>query len=350
MKYAVILAGGVGSRFWPLSRSAQPKQFLNIFSGKNMLEDNISKVGSFIGQDNIYVATNKAYAGKAGSSLKKMNLNPKNLFLEPEGRNTFAAIAVLAFKIDSVDSDAVVVVLPCDNFIKDAGKFKKCIEAGMDAARQGYIVTLGITPTAPETGYGYIKISEKHKAKSVKRYHEVDRFIEKPSLLKAKEFIKDKRYFWNNGIFIFRPRVMLEEIKTLMPAAYATVILMNGKSGNLRLWRKLPNISIDYAIMQKTKKAALVPADYGWMDLGSWEALGKIMGKDKFGNTFKGPCIDVGSRNTFVWSDKPVATVGLDNIIIVETKDALLVCAKDKAQDIKKAVGILKKKKLKRLI
>lgn len=347
MNYAVILAGGVGSRFWPLSRELEPKQFLNICSVRPMIEEAIDRVSPLIKRENIYIATSKTYTQKIKKCLKKLNIPSNNILLEPQSKNTFAPIAVLSNYINKLDSESLIVVLPGDHFIKNKNRFLKLLSAGIEAAKSGYIVSLGISPKRPETGYGYIKIKSKIKIEKSKIY-EIDRFIEKPSLQKAKRFIKDKRYYWNSGIFIFRPQAILEEIKKFMPNVYKSLIKIKSAKDFYRLWDKLPCTSIDCGIMEKTKRMVLLPLDCGWIDLGSWEAVGEFAKKDKDGNIFRGRHLDIGSKNSLVWGDKRlIATLGLNNIIIVDSEDALLVCRCDMSQDVKKIVGLLKQKNFK---
>lgn len=350
MNYAIILAGGVGSRLWPLSRQSEPKQFLDICSGRSMIEDSLRRISGLIKRENIYLATGKVHKGRIKNCLRRFALPLKNILFEPEVKNTFAPIGVLSENINNIDPDAVIAVLSCDHFVKDNRKFLKLLRKGIEIAKQGSIVTLGLNPMRPETSYGYIRIKSEIKGQRSKIYN-VDKFVEKPSLSRAKRFIKDKKYYWNSGIFIFKPQVMLEEIKILMPHVYRIIMKMRNKKSFIRLWRRLPAISIDYAIMEKTKKTVLLPADYTWIDVGSWRAIEGFARKDRGGNIFKGNCIDIGSKNIISWSDnRLLATLGLKNIIIVDTKDALLVCSKDKTQDVKKIVQILKRKNFKKQI
>ncbi len=343
MNYAIILAGGTGKRFWPLSRELEPKQFLNVCSTKSMLEESINRISPLIRKRNIYIAAGKIYNKKIRKLLKKTNIPSGNILSEPESKNTFAPIAVLSRNISNLDSDAVIVVLPSDHFIKLKDKFLELLSRGIEIARKGYIVTLGIPPSRPETGYGYIKIKSK-----INDFYLIEKFIEKPDLNMARKFIRDKRYYWNGGIFIFSPSSILEETKKFMPAAYNSVMLMKNKESFNRIWHKLPSVSVDYAIMEKTMRMALLPANCGWTDLGSWEAIAEIAKKDKNGNIFRGKNIDIGSKNTLVWSDKRlVTTLGLENIIIVDTKDALLVCRRDISQLVKKVVELLKQNNFK---
>lgn len=355
MNYAIILAGGIGSRFWPLSSDLKPKQFLNICSNRPMIDESVTRISALIKKNNIYIATNKLHDKKIRIFLKNYQIPLKNVLFEPETKNTLAPIAFLSNKINKIDPDAVMVVLPCDHIIKQKYRFLKLLNKALDIAKQGYIVTLGVNPTRPNTGYGYIRIKSKipaspagRKNQKIKIY-KVDRFIEKPNPREAKALLKDKRYYWNSGIFIFRAGMILEEVRRFKPDVIKIIIKMKNKQDLNYLWQKLPSISIDYAVMEKTKKMVLLPVNYSWIDIGSWQAVEEILKKNKDGNIFKGNCIDIGSKNSLVWSDRQlVATLGLDNIIIVNTKDALLVCSKDKSQDIKKIVQILKKKNFKK--
>lgn len=354
MNHAIILAGGIGSRFWPLSTQAIPKQFLSLCSDKPMLVEGIKRASALFGRDKIYIATNKIYKKQLLSCVSKLRIPKKNFFFEPESRNTFAPISVLAQKIFSKDKDAVIAVLPSDQFIKNRGEFLRTLKTAIKEAKKGDILTLGIVPERPETGFGYIKIKSKvlpvvkagksHKLKVLS----VDKFVEKPTTSLARKFIKDKRYYWNAGIFVFQASALLKEIKYLQPRAYRLLAkIKDFDKGLNKIWRGFTATSIDYAIMEKTKKIRLLPLGCGWSDVGSWQAVGEISRKDKDGNIFKYGYnhIDLGSKNTLVWSGRrPVATLGLKNIIVVDTKDGLLVCSSERAQDVKKAVQALKQK------
>lgn len=346
MNYAIILAGGTGTRFWPLSRNTFPKQFMNLCSRKPMIEDTINRIRPLIGRDNIYIATNKIYHKNIKGCLKQLNVPIRNVFFEPESRNTLAPIGVISRNIYGKDKEAVILVMPSDHYIKNTKRFLKTLEKAVAAAKNGFIVTIGVTPDSPETGYGYIKVKTRNKY-----FYLIDRFIEKPDIARARKFARDKRFYWNAGIFIFRADCMLEEIRRYNPEDFKVINKISGKPSLDKLWPKLTSISIDYAVMEKTKKTVLIPSDFGWMDLGSWRAIEYFSKKDKSGNIFRGDCIDIGSRNTLAWSKgRLLATLGLNNIIIVDTKDALLVCSKDKTQDVKKIVQILKQKNLKEII
>ena len=312
-----------------------------------MIEDTVARIGYLIKRKNIHIASGRAYGENIKECLKGLNIPYGNIFLEPESKSTFAPIAALSGLIaNSEAGDPVMVVLPSDHFIKDAVKFRRLLKRGRAAAKKGYIVSLGVTPVRPETGYGYMK-----KGKKEGYIYRVAQFIEKPGPDRARKLIRDGGYYWNSGIFIFSARSMLDEIRKSMPGAYGVIKRIKSKKDMPRLWSKLPSISLDYAIMEKSRNMALLPLDCGWVDVGSWEALGEISGKDNKGNLFRGDVIDIGSSGTMVWPGKRmIATVGLKDIIIVDTPDALLVCRKDKSQDVRGIVGILKKKNLKRLL
>jgi len=342
MNYAIILAGGVGSRFWPLSSSHKPKQFLKIYSGKSLIEETLHRISGLIKREKIYIATSETQIKRMRNYLKGMPA--RNFFFEPQGRNTFAPIAFLSDRISKIDADAIIAVLPSDHYIKNRDRFVKILNHAIDIASQGYIVTLGVRPRRAETGYGYIKVKAKEKAGG---FYSIKEFIEKPLASVAGRLIRSKKCYWNAGIFIFKASVMLQEIKKMMPVAYSLIKRMKTDNDLMRAWQRLPEVSIDYAIMERTKKMALIPADFGWNDLGSWQALEEVMQKDKSGNILKGNTVALDCRNTIVWADKRlVATLGLKDLIVVDTKDALLVCSKDKAQDVKKLVEILKHKRL----
>ncbi|MDD4894954.1 MAG: sugar phosphate nucleotidyltransferase [Candidatus Omnitrophica bacterium] len=343
MNYAIILAGGKGSRFWPLSRELEPKQFLNVYSDKPLIEESINRISPLIKKENIYIASSRVYKEKINRCSRKLRIPLSNILLEPSPKNTFAPIAVLSKYIGDCDPGAVIISMPSDHFIKHTQKFLKLLNKGIEIVKRGYIVALGIPPTRPETGFGYIRAQSK-----INDFYLIDRFIEKPDLARAKKFVRDKRYYWNGGIFIFTPRLLLEEIKKFVPGIYSAIKQLKNKKDFKKLWPGLPSISIDYAIMEKTRRIALLPVECGWSDLGSWEAVMDIAKKDKNGNVFSGRHIDIGSRNTFALPQKRlIATLGLDNIIIVDTKDALLVCRRDMSQGVKKIAGILKQKNFK---
>jgi mannose-1-phosphate guanylyltransferase/mannose-6-phosphate isomerase len=350
MIYALILAGGTGTRFWPLSRKMKPKQFLRIFSDRPMIEETVWRLSRLTDKGHIYIATNKAYHKNIRGCLNKLRVPAQNVFFEPQGKNTLAPIALFAERIFELDNQAVIVVLPSDHYVKNEARFLKILREAARLARGGSIVTLGIRPDKPETGYGYIKVKFKVHSSKFKVY-EVKRFVEKPPLSKAKRLIKDKSYYWNAGIFVFRPDTLLGEIKRFAPKEHKILKKITDKRSLEKFWPHLKPISIDYAVMERTDKLLLLPAGIGWMDLGNWQALAKLAKKDRHGNILRGPCLDVGSRNIMAWSNsRLLATVGLKDIIVVSTQDAILVCAKDKTQDVRTIVQTLKQRRLNKQI
>lgn len=347
--YAIIMAGGGGKRLWPLSRISRPKQFLDLCPGKPMLEQMVSRISKVVKKENIYIATGVLHSGLIKRRIRALGIPLKNYFFEPESKNSFAPIAVISKQINDLDAQGVVVAVPCDNIISNPAGFTKTLKTAIKVAKKGYIATIGTRPTRPETGYGYIKVKSKIKSKKSKGY-EVDSFIEKPSLVVANRLIKDKRFYWNAGIFVFRPVIFLQEARKFLPIAFRVISRIKGGAKHYadfkKLWQRLPSISIDYAIMEKTKKIALVPAGFEWVDIGSWEAICRVLKKGKHGNIFKGPIVSLGCSNSLVFSGKRlVGVLGLKDTVVVDTPDALLVCARDKAQDVKKLVEIIKNKR-----
>ena len=238
-----------------------------------------------------------------------------------------------------------MVVLPSDHLILKQKKFLKVVREAVRLAQKNYLVTLGITPTRPDTGYGYLK-TEKKKING-KQIVKVEKFTEKPSLSKAKQFLKTKKYFWNSGMFVWKSSVILEEFRKYLPGVYGLIGKKSGTVHIRKVWHRLSSISIDYGILEKSKSVVALPApDIGWSDLGSWESLMEILAKDKRGNILKGDIVAVNCRNTLVWGEKKViAPVGLNNMVIIDTPDALLVCPRDRSQDIRDVVNVLVKKK-----
>ncbi|MDD5512420.1 MAG: sugar phosphate nucleotidyltransferase [Candidatus Omnitrophica bacterium] len=345
MTYCIILAGGVGSRFWPLSRYNKPKQFLKFSFGKSLIAQTLARVAPLAKKENIYIATNKDYARELKSCLKAKDISGVKFFYEAQGRNTFPSIAVLTKRIYDSDKDALILVCPSDHCIEQENKFLKGIRRGLRAAESGWIVTLGVVPLGAETGYGYIQTGVRLKGAQEELF-KVRKFIEKPSLEKARKFIKHGGYYWNAGIFIFRARVLLEEIRKVSLPDYRLLEGITGEPSLKRAWTRLSATSIDYAVMEKTDKIALIPAEFPWSDLGSWKSLEPFMKKDIKGNIMRKNSLDLDSRNIVSWSGKRLlVTLGLNDLIIVDTDDALLVCSKDRAQDVKKIVELLKQQK-----
>lgn len=341
--YGIILAGGSGSRLWPLSRELYPKQLLNINGEKSLLQATFSRLNSFMDAENIISITNTKHTANVKRQLAEFS-GDVNVLSEPLAKNTAPAIAVATKFIQNFDEkDPVIIVVPSDHLIKNNKKFFETVKKGEKLAKEGYIVTFGIEPDYPETGYGYINILKTPLLDGFK----VKEFVEKPDVETAQKYIEAKTYFWNSGIFMFKASTMIEEIKNLTPEIYSALEDFDfSKSSNIEynLFDKMPSISIDYAIMEKSDKIALVKLESDWNDLGSWQSIYDVGSKDKNKNVMIGNVLDEGSKNSLVYSSsKLVATIGLENIVLVETEDAVLACKKDKTQDVKKIFDTLKK-------
>ncbi|MCQ2739139.1 MAG: mannose-1-phosphate guanylyltransferase/mannose-6-phosphate isomerase [bacterium] len=341
--YGLILAGGSGSRLWPLSRELYPKQLLNIQNSESLLQSTFLRLKEYISPENIISMTGVKHLSNVKYQLSAITRNPLVLS-EPISKNTAPAIVLGTKYIKEVfGKDDVVLVVPSDHMIKDTLSFIETVKQGEKIANRGFIVTFGIKPLYAETGYGYISTTEK----DIENGFAVDKFTEKPDIVTAKEYLKKNNYYWNSGIFMFKPSVLLEEVKKCSPEIYEKLSNFDfSKSDEIPFteFDKMPSTSIDYAVMEKSNKIALVELKSDWNDLGSWKSIYDVSKKDEDGNVKIGHVLDEGSKNSFVYSSsKLVATVGLEDTILVETEDAILACKVDKTQDVKKIFDTLKK-------
>jgi len=341
--YGLILAGGSGSRLWPLSRELYPKQLLNIQNAESLLQATFLRLQNYIEPENIISMTGVKHLSNVRYQLSNMTENPKVLS-EPVSKNTAPAIVLGTKYISGIsEEDPIILVVPSDHMIKNTEAFIETVKEGEKIAQKGYIVTFGIKPSYPETGYGYINTSDVRIENGVR----VNKFVEKPDEKLAEEYIKAGNYYWNGGIFMFKASVLLDETKKCAPEIYNK--LQNFDFANSTEipyieYDKMQGISIDYAIMEKSDKIALVPLKSDWNDLGSWKSIYDVSKKDENGNVKIGHVLDEGSKNSFVYSSsKLVATIGLEDIVLVETEDAILACKADKTQDVKKIFETLKK-------
>jgi len=355
--YAVILAGGSGTRFWPLSRETRPKQMLQIVGEDSLLRETIKRIHGFIPGKNIWIVTTEDKAQDIRFHIDPLGPLAKEIqFInEPLGRNTAPAVGLAALYLDHLSPESIMVVLPSDHAIPDPEKFLKDLKLAVQGAQGGSLVTFGIKPIRPETGYGYIKVRSKVRSKGLLK---VDRFFEKPDLKTAKRYMSHGGYFWNSGIFVFKTSQILAEIRTHLPSLYGTlkkieaILFEPDKLDKLKkpdkpelvtLYSRLKPISIDYGIMERCPKILMVPAKFRWSDLGSWAALDEVIEKDKAGNILRGNTINVGSENSTVFAgDRLVATIGLKDMVVVDTPDATLVTPKDRVQEVRKIVETLK--------
>lgn len=346
MLLPVIMAGGSGSRLWPLSRSLYPKQFISLASDKTMLQDTLLRLEGLAHQDPLLIC-NQEHRFIVAEQLRQQGLQHGGIILEPVGRNTAPAIALAALKAIKAGQDPLLLVLAADHVIQQSLAFTQAIEAAIPSAEQGMLVTFGIVPTAPETGYGYIKKGELVGESA----YRVAQFVEKPNLATAEQYLSSGEYYWNSGMFLFKASRYLAELKTHRPDILKSCKLaMQGARSDLDFIRldedkfsECPDDSIDYAVMEKTQDALVVPMDAGWSDVGSFSALWEVSEKDSSGNAVVGDVMLEQTCNSYVYAqNKLVSTVGVDNLVIIETKDAVLVANKDKVQDVKNIVNQLK--------
>ena len=345
--YIVILAGGSGTRFWPLSRKAKPKQLISLAGDRTMLQRTVDRVLP-LKPKRILVVTNLLQAAETRQQLAGYHGVPIDVIAEPCARNTAPAIGLAATIIAAHDPSGVMAVLPADHFIRDENALRETLLFTSDSARQGYLVTLGIMPSRPETGYGYIEADMERRGGGP---FPVRRFVEKPPLEKAIQYLDDGNYFWNSGMFIWRADTILTEIAAFMPALSSALssITFTGDVGELSdlerqieaVYADVESISIDYGIMERSSRVQVFPVEMGWSDVGSWSALPEVAEQDSNGTV----CINanghvsIDSSDCLIYADgRMVATVGVRGLIVVSTPDALLVCDRERAQDVKMVV------------
>lgn len=333
--FGVILAGGSGSRLWPLSRELYPKQLLTLNADKSLLQATFERLNNFIPAQNIISVTNSKHHSNIKMQLSKLSEDTV-ILAEPISKNTAPAIALsIKYIVENYNEDEIIIVVPSDLQINDVEKFTQTIKSSEHFANEGFIVTFGIKPNYPETGYGYI-CAENEKVVS---------FVEKPNRQTAEKYIQDGNYFWNSGIFMFKASTIIKEFKKYCPEIDSVIknIDFSEKSISFTEFDKMPNISIDYAIMEKSSNIVMVELKSDWKDLGSWKSIYEISPKDENNNVFVGHVLDKDSKNSLVYSSsKLVATIGLEDTVIVETEDAILVCKKDKTDEVKQVYETLK--------
>jgi mannose-1-phosphate guanylyltransferase len=341
MVYAVIMSGGLGSRFWPKSRKSLPKQFLKTVGDKTMIECTVDRVLDIIPKDNVCVVTNKNYV----SIIQKLlSIKDENIFKEPANKETASCIGLAAVKLLKKDFDAVMVVLPSDHVIIGQEEFQNTLKTAIDIASDGeYLVTMGINPSRPESGYGYIEKGEEQE----KGVYKVKRFVEKPNVDVAKSFIEKGNYLWNSGMFIWRADRLLKEIKKYLPDLYKNLMRIYEYLGTPQEqevineeYFKIDGISIDFGVMQRTHRAVVLDTNFVWDDIGSFTSLERFLNKDENNNIVpSGEASLLEVSNTTILGDKRlIAAVGIKDMLIVDTEDVVLVCPKDRCQDIKELV------------
>ncbi len=359
----VILSGGAGTRLWPLSRELYPKQLLALHDDQTMLQNTMLRLGALSDLAAPIIVCNEAHRFMVAEQMLQIGCTPASIILEPVGRNTAPAVALAALQALSNGDDPLLLILPADHVIENAAALCATIEAGIPAASKDALLTFGIVPTGPETGYGYIKRGARLEARGLKleevnpqhpgaTLFDVSQFVEKPDLATAIEYVASGEYYWNSGMFMFRASTYLNELERFSPEMLiACRAAWETRKADLDFTRleseafaQCPADSIDYAVMEKTDRAAVLPLDAGWSDVGSWSALWEVGAADADGNVCGGDVIAVDTCNSYIHAgSKLVATVGLQDVVIVETADAVLVAAKDRVQDVKVVVERLKK-------
>jgi mannose-1-phosphate guanylyltransferase len=347
--YPVIMAGGSGTRFWPLSRRDRPKQFLALAGDEPLLADTVARLPPLARPADIHVVCGPSHAAAARRMLPALPAG--NFIVEPCARNTAPCVGLAALHVAAKDAKGVMAMLPADHHVARPKAFREALAAAAGLAAQGVVATIGIRPSRPETGYGYLKVgprlAARGRGKGSGPARKVERFVEKPDLVTAGRYLADGGYLWNSGIFAFRADVILDEIRRAMPVLGEQLAVIQASLGTpaykrtlRRVFPDCPSISIDYGVMEKSKRIAVVPADFGWSDVGSFAALPDVRKTDRAGNVAEGDAIVVDGHNDVVVAagGRPVVVVGIDDVVVVDAGDAVLVCRRDRAQDVRKAV------------
>ena len=346
--YGVIMAGGGGTRFWPLSRHTEPKQLLNLSGKERMINETIDRISLIAEKEDIFVVTNVDQAAKM-KTVTEGRLREDHILSEPSARNTAACIGYAAMEIMKKYGDGVMCILPSDHSVQDWDAFARTIRLAQETAeKEDCLLTLGIRPTYPSTGYGYIRYEETAHESA----YPVITFKEKPEQAVAEEYVKSGDYVWNSGMFVWKASVILAHFRELLPEVYACLDRI-GEAMNTpeekdtigTVYPTIPSISIDYGILEKSRDVKVIPADMGWDDVGSWDNLGVLHQADENGNIFVGKHAALDTKGCVTYSGKRlIATLGVEDLIIVETEDAVMVCDKKRAQEVKKITDLLKER------
>jgi mannose-1-phosphate guanylyltransferase/mannose-6-phosphate isomerase len=352
--HAVILAGGSGTRFWPLSRDMLPKQLLRVFGDRTMLEMTVQRVEDLVERDRIWVVTTREQQNEVRRELTACGRQQVRILAEPAGRNTAAAIGLAAARIAKDAPRAAMVVLPADHYIEEEGLFVELLRIGRRVAEAGWLVTLGIRPSRPETGYGYMARGAKIEDLTLshgQEIYEVDRFTEKPDPDTAEKYWRSGIHYWNSGVFVWRVEHFMEEMERFLPLHHRSLVEIGqigygADAGAIaERYQRLDSVSVDYGIMEKAERVAMIPADVGWSDVGSWAALRELLAADRDGNVVVGDVVALDSRDSLVYAqDRLVSLLGLEKTVVVDTPDALLVCPENRSQDVRKVVEELRRR------
>jgi mannose-1-phosphate guanylyltransferase len=348
--FAVIMAGGKGARFWPRSREKMPKHLLDILGERTIIRETVDRIRPLVPPERTLIVTGRSHAAEVIRQLPE--IPAENILIEPVGRNTAPCIGLAALHIQKRVPDAVMLVLPSDHRIGDEETFRRVLEAAGRAASEGdALVTIGIRPTGPETGYGYIEQGDPLPNCGDAGTCGVRSFREKPSLEQAQEFLRQGGFLWNSGMFVWKASTIIGAIRRFLPELHSGLTRIREALGTEeeeeivgKVYSAQKAVSIDYGVMEKAEDVLVVPGDFGWSDLGSWDALWEVSGKDENGNAVRGPFVGIDSGDSLVHSSgKLVALVGVRDLIVVETDDALLICRRGRSQDVRKVVETLEK-------
>jgi len=342
--YPVLLAGGTGTRLWPVSRELFPKQLVNFIGKESLIQNTIKRLDPLLDTDKIRIVCGKEHFHEIARHMEEVGVESEGkIICEPCGRNTAPAILLSVLNVYKSDKAAVLCIFPADHVIKNIGAFHKNVVSAVRLAHMGHIVTFGIRPHYPETGYGYIEGVDK----IFENGHAIKRFVEKPDKETAEQYLKAGNFFWNSGMFVFKASVIIDEFKAYQPELFQKMsgMLTKNDSPSDRDYEQLPDISIDYAIMEKTKKGIVLPADFDWSDIGSWKSLYDFLPKDKDNNVIDGDVITKDTENSFIMGyERLIATNRLNNMVIIETPDSVFVSDMNSSRDVKTIVTELKEK------